>query len=223
MEKRSPKLEIGSILQLEPMDGKPENGIQVSLIGYSPDQSLIVAPLIDLGMAIKEGARYVARSADSGASEGFQTSILSVCTKPYVYFHLEYPNALKRGLLRRTPRLETDTPAMVLSIHDGSHQVTARMVDISMLGACLVAPSSLGRIGDRFSIDLQVNECHGEVSFPFVIRYIAQSAADDGSLIYQHGVEFTELDEHAIAFISRFIHDSVTEQRQTRPALSIVR
>jgi len=112
---------------------------------------------------------------------------------------------------------------VVLSIHDGSHLVSVKMVDISMLGACLVATESLGRIGDRFSIDLQVSECHGEITFPFVIRYISHSADDNGNLIYQHGVEFSELDERAISFISRFIRDSVTEQRRTRPALSIVK
>ena len=223
MEQRSPNLEIGSILQLEPEHGGPENGIQVSLIGYSPNQSLIVAPLVDQDINIEEGACYVARSADSGISGGFRTKVLSVCTKPYSHFHLQYPKAVKGGLLRRTQRLDTDTPAVVLSIHDGSHVVSVKMVDISMLGACLVAAESLGRIGDRFSIDLQVSECHGEITFPFVIRYISQSADENGELIYQHGVEFSELDERAISFISRFIRDSVTEQRRMRPALSIVK
>jgi len=223
MKRRLPNLEIGSILQLEPENSDSENGIQVSLIGYSPNQSLIVAPLSDQNSNIKEGMCYTAHSADGGASNGFLTKILSISTKPYLHFHLQYPESMKGGLLRRTQRLDTDTPAVVLSIHDGSHLLSVQMVDISMLGACLVATESLGRVGDRFSIDLQVSECHGEITFPFVIRYISQSANENGELIYQHGVEFSELDEHTISFISRFIHDSVTAQRRTRPALSIVK
>lgn len=220
MKQPSTNLEIGSILHLEPEHGTPEDAIQVSLIGYPPHNSLIVAPLIDQDLDIVEGACYIAHGASSG---DFHTKILSISTKPYFHFHLQYPKTVKRGLLRRTQRLGTDIPAMILSIQDGSHLVSARMVDISMHGACLTAAGSLGRIGDRFSIDLQDNEYHGEITFPFVIRYISKREDENGQLIYQHGVEFSELDERATSFISGFIRDSVIKQRHTRPTLSVIK
>jgi hypothetical protein len=158
-----------------------------------------------------------------GTEGSFSTRVLRHCSDPFAYYHLQYPEKAQDTLLRRSQRLDTDTPAVVLSIHDGSHLLTVKMVDISMLGACLVAGEPLGRIGDRFSIDLQVSECHGEVTFPFVIRYIAQSADDEGNLVFQHGVEFSDLDERTISFISRFIRDTVADQRKARPKLSIVK
>lgn len=219
MKQRLPNLEIGSILHLDPGEGNPAHAIQVSLIGYAPRKSLIVTPLNGLKTRLAEGTSCIAH----GTEGSFSTRVLHYCSEPFPYYHLQYPEKTQGTLLRRSQRLDTDTPAVVLSIHDGSHLLSVKMVDISMLGACLVANEPLGKIGDRFSIDLQVSECHGKVTFPFIIRYISQSADENDKLIYQHGVEFSDLDEHTISFISRFIRDTVAEQRTTRPNLSIVK
>lgn len=223
MEKHPMNLEFGAILYLEPEQEGPSDGVQVSLIGIAPRRSLIVAPLEPQQSPIDVGTSYRAHSTSGGSTQSFQTKVLHSCCEPYNYFHIQYPSKAQTTSLRRSQRLDIDTPALVLSIQDGSHLVTVKMVDISMLGACLVSEEPLGKIGDHFSIDLQVSECHGEITFPFVIRHIAQYTNEEGRLIYHHGVEFASLDERAITFISRFIRDSVAKQRRQRPSLVLVK
>ena len=216
MNKPPLNLAVGAMLHLEPTTQGPEYSFDTTLIGYVQGESLLVSKPINNDMAIKlmVGTPYKARIAAGDSVYAFQTQILRICAQPYQYMHLDFPAGIQGVALRRAQRLSVDERALVLNIQEGGVPLSVTMLDISPLGARLIAEQPLGKIGDYFCIDIQHKSATEQISFPCFIRRIHNVATANGDSVFHHGVEFSKLDAKAIAFISQFIKDNVTKQRE---------
>jgi len=215
MSKPQPNLAIGTILHLQPVDQGTEHSFDVTLIGYTPGESLVVSQPLNNAAAVKliAGAPYQARIISGDSVYAFETEILRVCEQPYQYMHLHFPAGIQGITLRRAQRLSLKEPSLMLSMQDGRTTFPVTMQDISPLGACLIAEQALGEIDDFFCIDVQHKSVTDPISFPCTIRHVKHITRPGNKSAYHYGVEFSKLDPNALSFITHFIRDNVTQQR----------
>ncbi|VAX08933.1 hypothetical protein MNBD_GAMMA26-2188 [hydrothermal vent metagenome] len=215
MNKPHPNLTIGTILHLQPVNQGAEYSFDVTLIGYTPGESLVVSHPLNNDAAIQlvAGAPYHATISSGDSIYAFETEILRVCEQPYQYMHLHFPAGIQGVTLRRAQRLSIEEPSLTLSIQDGAGPFGVTMQDISPLGARLIAEQPLGAIDDFFCIDVLHKSTTDPISFPCTIRHIKHVARPGKKPVYHYGVEFSNLEASALSFITHFIRDNVTNQR----------
>jgi len=212
-------LMVGCGLQLEPVSGN--SCYLVDLMGYRPEQSLIVtAPVSDDGsLPVAEGDEVAVRYLGGDNSFAFYSRVLCIAGKPYPHLHLEYPSGVQGVITRRSIRVPIDGPVMSLAMLDGGQRLNVTMADISVHGARLISNIRLGNVNDTFTIEMPDISAAGEESLalPCVIRHVREQIEMPGhaqGCIYHHGVEFDRLEQAAQLFIARFIQHSVVKQRQ---------
>jgi len=215
MNKLHQSLSIGTLLHLQPASQNPEGGFDVQLIGYMPGESLLVSQPINNTAAVKlvAGMAYQARIISGDSTYAFETEIVRICEQPFQYMHLRFPTGIQGVTLRRAQRTQVSASQLVLNMQDGSKTLSVTMLDISPLGACLVAERPLGKVGDFFCIDVQHKSTADTLTFPCTVRHINKASVRETGLVYYHGVEFSRLDANALNFITYFIRDNVSQQR----------
>lgn len=209
---QSLNLLVGATLHMDLMSGETRRTYPVTLIGYFPGNSILVTMpqqgIHDLSVGV--GDKFVVRFAEGDTTIAFQTSVINICSSPYPYLHLGYPEGVQGVMLRSATRYSTNKPIMLLAMLDGDSKepISVTMSDVSITGACLLAEKDLGETGDTFDIDMEIKG-QGAIVLSCVIRYVNEGESG-GS---RHGVEFTHLDHKALLFLGKFIQDSVNHQR----------
>ncbi len=215
MNRLHQSLSVGTLIHLQPISQSSEGGFDVQLIGYMPGESLLASQPINNTTAVKlvAGMVYQARIVSGDSTYAFETEIMRVCEQPYQYMHLRFPAGIQGVTLRRAQRTQLTGSQLVLNMQDGSSMLSVTMLDISPLGACLVAEQPLGTVGDFFCIDVRHKSTADTLTFPCTIRHINKASVKETEPVYYHGVEFSKLDASALNFITHFIRDSVAQQR----------
>jgi len=216
MNKLHQSLSVGTLIHLQPVSKSAEGSFDVQLIGYMPGESLLVSQPINNTAAVKlvAGMAYQARIVSGDSTYAFETEVVRVCDQPYQYMHLRFPSGIQGVSLRRAQRTQVSESQLVLNMQDGSTTLSVTMLDVSPLGACLIAEQPLGKVGDFFCIDVQHQSTAESLTFPCTIRHINKTAVREAAgPAYYHGVEFSKLDTNALNFITHFIRDNVTKQR----------
>lgn len=209
-------LVVGSSLQIERLADDTGLLHETTLIGYKTGHTLITtAPE---NVTFYEGDRCVVRFECGDNRFVFNTHVMSIRNHPFPYLHLDYPAGVQTSLLRRSERLPVNELVMMLVMEEAGRKFSVALADISTSGARLVANQRLGRIGEKFSIEIpnQVYRATERVELSCTIRYVREekSAGPSGTTVYHHGVEFSGLTQKALVFIERYISDKVVESRK---------
>jgi len=91
----------------------------------------------------------------------------------------------------------------------------ATMHDLSLGGAMLSSKLKLGKVDDRIQIKakVRVNEREQFLSLTAVVRNVRpEPVAADGSVRYQHGVQFVDLEPGAQLTLSAFVFQSLLDE-----------
>lgn len=151
---------------------------------------------------------YQMRINSGNVVYNYNTSISFVCHDPITYLHLSLPNANQRLSERKSPRISTKKRALKLSISNGKALMNASMADISLEGAKLISRQRLAKVDEIFYIDLQTEQDAPTITLPCKVRYVRTDIQTEGqdSIVFHHGVEFSELSVFAEQFIASFVH-----------------
>ena len=95
-------LPAGTLLNLQVLGDRSGNRIQAKVLGYKPGESLIaeVPGAALLPIELRLGDEIAARCLVGRHILGFKCTVLRVCTSPYPYFHLTYPERVEQTEVR---------------------------------------------------------------------------------------------------------------------------
>ena len=101
------ELDFGDVLQMQFLPEDKQNRHYVRVIGYWPNQSIIVTTPHVNGKVIlvRESQRVAVRSMSGVNIIAFTGTVLRSCARPYPYLHISYPKELQTMALRKAQRV----------------------------------------------------------------------------------------------------------------------
>ncbi|WP_286238014.1 flagellar brake protein [Neptuniibacter halophilus] len=200
---------IGEKVQIETRS--PRGRYSVQLLGYRENGSMMVtAPRMN--GAINEGARVTVRLMSGNFICAFSARILKIQTAPFAYWHLEYPEDTEVRRIRSHTRVPVNLLVSVDEFETGKGlrldwPVNAYCSDISLKGACIDAPATLGKQGDKLFVTtrFKVAGVDQVVLAPALIRSV-QPTEGGITKVVRHGVEFLELDDETHLILAGFVY-----------------
>ena len=210
------ELTIGDSLQLQFLqdDGRRVRPA-VKFIGQMPPLSLLVtAPMQDGKlMLLREGQVFVVRCFSHHMASAFTTRVLKVCTAPYPYLHLSYPERREEVQVRNSRRVNVLLAATVASARDGgtwSVPMAAIVSDMSATGTMLETGEPLGPAGTRLKIDFYL-PLEGLGEQPLSVEGYIRSVYEEGGPEdrNRYGIEFAKMDPSAQLVLRAFVYEQM--------------
>ena len=211
------ELSFGDVLQLQFLPDESNTRYYVKVIGYLPNQSLIVTTPHVHGkvMLVREGQRVAVRTMAGGNIIAFAGSVLRSCARPYPYLHLSYPKDLQTQALRRTQRVNFNLTAEVRDCTPGNKEASqsqtyvAKIEDMSTNGALLSVPQHIGQIKNMLSVRMNLVVAGKEERFATVavIRNVRERKTPDEQIEFLYGVEFQIADRRDAILLHAFVYE----------------
>jgi c-di-GMP-binding flagellar brake protein YcgR len=221
MTEQALKLKSGDILQLQFVDDTSKERSYVRVIGYLPNQSLIVTTprTNNRAMLIRDGQVFVVRLMSGNSVYGFNASVIRSCSTPYPYLHLTYPKELAHMVVRKAKRVAT---SIIVSVHNENpdsryeDSKSAMIQDLSTSGALISADHQLGEANDLVTIAarFKVANLDEYLKIPAMIRNVRKLEVleDEGQHRYQHGIEFQLVEGHDSLILHSFVHEQLVKE-----------
>lgn len=216
MEYSELKLQVGESLQLQPRDGDARR-MQVKLIGYLPGASLLVTTPRsgDKVMIIREGQPFVARMMVGNRIVGFATTVIRVCSRPFPYLHLSYPEEMEQITVRQAQRVRVKLFASLKNANPDfkfEKAQPATIVDLSTTGALLVAPLQLGEVGDKMTMScaFKIGGAEKLLTLKAILRNVHVEDNDEhGKQSFHHGLEFDLKNQQETFALHGFVYEQI--------------
>ncbi len=190
----------------------PHQRLMVQLLGYKEYQSVLVSAPRQQSVVLHEGTRFTARMMSGNYLCTFESRLLQVQSRPFAYWHLDYPERVEMQRIRAhtrvsivlSVRVEPDEPGMLVS---GESQ-SAICRDISLQGARLESTRPLAQPGESLYVTARVRVAGIDylLLLPAVVRNLQQS---ESGLInaFTQGVEFVDLEEETRLVLAGYIYE----------------
>lgn len=180
---------VGDALQLQDFSSEKRR-YYANLIGYLSQRSLTVTHPIanEKLLDVSVGERFFVRGFSGTKTYEFNTTILGVCSAPYPYLHLTYPESVSTLQMRGAMRIKVKLACYLIAAVQGL-KIPGYFNDLSTSGASIQSSAKLGKTGDviqlHFSLLLEGQEHLFVLSA--IVRNVTAIQADN-TVVY--GIEF---------------------------------
>lgn len=212
-------LDVGDVLQLQFLPDENNARYYVKVIGFLPEQSLIITTPHVNGkiMLVREGQPIAVRLLAGNNVVAFTVSVLRSCARPYPYLHLSFPSDLQTIMVRKAQRIGYKTTAMVrdcgpAASAKATKETNVNVEDMSTTGALLISDNKLGNVKGLLSVklNLRIAKDDEQLSLIAVIRNVRQRNKEDtDQQEYLHGVEFQFADRQESIMLHAFIYEQI--------------
>lgn len=214
------RLQIGDALQLQPLGDAGAPRHYVKLIGFAKPSSVLVStPKVDGAyIFVRDGQDYVVRAFSGKNAYAFSTSVIRSVAVPYPYLHLSYPKDVRALVVRRGARAKVNLIASAKRLdaqgQESPEAAAASIRNVSISGAMLASPHSLGRQGDsiRLSFKLALADIVSLVSLDATIRVVNPAGEDLGPGMTGYGLEFVGGAPQDRITLTAFVYQTLLEQ-----------
>ena len=146
---------------------------------------------------------------------GFTSSVLHVCSTPYPYLHLSYPEEMEQITVRKAQRVRVKLFASAKNSNPEFQSEKPRpvtVVDISTSGAQVIADQPLGDVGDRLQLNclIKVGTSEKLLAIPALLRNV-HLEDDRWSESYSHGMQFELIDQQDIFPLHGFVYEQIVK------------
>lgn len=199
------KLKPGAVMQIQSVGEVTHARHEVRFIGNINDKSLLVTlPMSDgKAMWMQVGQTFVLRGFNGIHAYAFTAQVMLARAHPFHYVHFSWPRKVECQLVRHSLRVSISLPADII-LADGS-TVSTNMLDLSVAGTMLQAPSELGSVGDQLKVSFTA-EVDGDpikLTLPATIRNINHHEGDAG---FRIGVGFEKFTQNDGMVLHYFTH-----------------
>ncbi|MDX2220665.1 MAG: PilZ domain-containing protein [Burkholderiales bacterium] len=203
------RLQTGVRIQL--LQGAARTRPVVSLVGYAPEEFLIVRTLTANGTAsLQAGAPLTARLLSGQHVFSFATEVLRHYPPPANYWHLAWPVNVEGTRFRSAPRVDTDIPAVV-ELADGA-RAEAALGDIGVGGALLKSHALLGVRDEELKVRFRLPGAdNAEMLLTAQIRN-CQEPVERGAR-NRYGVQWLNPDDLSRLRVENFVYEQLLESR----------
>lgn len=208
-------LKIGEHIQLQPIDVETKQRYYVSLIGWSPNESVIVKPpaLRNWPIAFHPGNAFQARQFTGNRIYTFTTRVLHILNEPFDYVYLAYPQQVRSMRLRKALRIDVDLEAQVDNHKHSGQKV--KVIDMSVVGVGFMAAPDFGELGETLTLgmELEVGGLPSLVSLEGVIKNKqprGEKGEEPSEVFY--GIEFQALGREETLILCSFVYAQLAGQ-----------
>lgn len=213
------RLASGTVIQLQFIDDSRDR-YPSRLMGHLEGRSILVThPVLDGRLLrIRNGQRVIARAMTSSAAMAFTTHVEALCSMPYPYLHLTYPETVSMNRVRCSPRIPVSMDISLTNLSEipRSGGQPARLLDISPTGARLEANVDSVKVGDEISLEglFRLSDIERTVSLSGLVRArVAGTSPLSGSAPARdraaYGVEFQSISEDVRLFLHAFVYQQM--------------
>jgi c-di-GMP-binding flagellar brake protein YcgR len=208
-------LQIGDNLQIQFLqdDGRRVRPT-VRVIGMLPEASILVTAPAQNGkiMLVREGQVFVVRCFSRDLASAFTSRVVRVCTHPYPYLHLSYPERREQVIVRNARRVTVLLAATVAREKDATWSVpiASTVSDISTNGAMLETTEALGPSGTRLKINFQL-PIDGMQEQALIIEGVIRTIYEEGATNdrFRYGLEFLPPDPQSQLTLRAFVYEQL--------------
>lgn len=207
------RLSVGHRLQIR----RPGHGdlTTVRMIGYVRGETLIIklaTAQLTGSDAIGEGEKLEVRGFSGQVAFTFVTTVEQIRFSPYAYCHLRYPELVHGLRLRHAERVMVNLPVRVEGGSAAGDALSATIANISINGAMLTAPESLGDVGDELKLTFRFWVLPSEYEVNMRVDAVVQSVTGpepDGE--FRHGVQFKHVRSTESILLQNLIYQRLQE------------
>jgi c-di-GMP-binding flagellar brake protein YcgR len=209
-------LQIGDQFQIQFLqdDGRRVRPT-VKVIGMLIPSSVLVTAPTQNGkvMLVREGQVFVVRCFSRDMALAFTSRVLRVCTHPYPYVHLAYPEQREEVQVRSARRVTVLLAATVHKEREGntwSIPISSIVSDLSTNGSMIETSESLGTIGSKLKILFHL-PIDGMSEQPVAVIGIIRTVYDDAvsSDRFRYGLEFLPADDSAKLKLRAYVYEQL--------------
>ncbi len=213
------RLTSGTVIQLQFIDDSRDR-YPSRLMGHLEGRSILVTHPVLEGrlLRIRNGQRVIARAMTSSAAMAFTTHVEALCSMPYPYLHLTYPDSVSMNRIRCSPRIPVSMDVSLTNLSEvpRSGEKPARLLDISPTGARLEANVDSVKVGDEISLEglFRLSDMERTVNLSGLVRArIADAGSLSGAASVRdraaYGVEFLSISEDVRLFLHAFVYQQM--------------
>ncbi|MDR3394666.1 MAG: flagellar brake protein [Parasulfuritortus sp.] len=210
------KLMPGDALQLQQMVAGQNERLTVRVIGVmKPKSVLVTAPVIEGKLIfVREAQPFLVRAFSGLNVCAFKTNVLKAHHTPFPYLHLAYPDSVQIMRIRKAVRAEVQ---LITAVHDkeGGRQIAAaRIVDLSVGGARLMANNAFGEKDQLvfLSFKIKLDDIEEYIQTPAIIRAISQEDDETGRKVTVVGVQFENLSQNHRLLIMNMVYQFLLKE-----------
>lgn len=168
--------------------------------GAIESKGVMVGPMGPDGVKteLEEGEICVVRGFTGQYEFSFLSKVLQTFEKPFAYALLAYPGQVDARMVRQSMRTKTSWPTQVrLGDSSSPSKLPAQevtLLDLSLQGAMVEAPSALGSIGDVIGLQMQVRVDDAPATLNVAARICHNNKASSGTA-YFIGLAFKDVQQ----------------------------
>jgi c-di-GMP-binding flagellar brake protein YcgR len=204
-------LNPGATMQIQAVADTPQPHHWVKYVGcISKSSVLTTLPVEDgKGMWIQTGQTFVVRGFNGRYAYAFTSQMIRARAHPFAYLHFSWPHSIESQVVRHSQRVDVVLPVNVLLADNSS--ISTTLIDVSISGAMLDSPLSIGAAGDKVHVELSINLDGNAVrmNIPAIIRNVHANEGGEGFNTLT-GVEFNDISQNDRLILNYFI-DSVSQ------------
>lgn len=195
------RLRPGLFLNIQRMrEGAPVHEVQFVAAIEGKGVMLTPSGSDSLKTEISIGEEYLIQGFTGQTDFSFTARALNVFKAPFAHVLFAYPAAATAKKVRKSMRMKTALPATI-SPSGQNNSLEVSIIDLSVAGAMILSPRSLGVIGGLFDLAFPVNfdDVHANINIVAKLRH--SNHADNGGR--KIGLSFENLSfEHKLLLTS---------------------
>lgn len=157
---------------------------------------------------IVPGEEYVIRGFTGQSDFTFTTPALNVFKAPFSHALFAYPATVSAKKVRKSMRMKTALPATI-SPRGDNNPLQVSIIDLSVSGAMILSPRSLGVIGSLLDLAFPIKIDDAGDSLDIVVKLCHNTPAEDGQR--KIGLSFENLSqEHKL--LLNYVVGKITEE-----------
>ena len=150
-------LQIGSLLQIQMVDDDTKR-YTVQLIGYQPDQGLIIsAPKSsgsELSMILRDDQPLIIRIKSNKNAAAFRSKIIEKRLTPYPHIHIAIPDEIESVSVQQAEMINLQQDITFINDDEDSRSTQAELTGISLLEAIITHTERLADEGERATVTM---------------------------------------------------------------------
>lgn len=215
-------LKVGDRLQVQPPAKVSTERCPVRLLGYLPEQSLLItAPATGGGvpLPLMPGDQLIMRVFSGQNAFGFACDVLRMCKLPYSYLHIAFPRKIQGTVIRKAVRVKTKIIVKVHTARGGTAEHTAVISNLSANGALLDGRRTMAEAGDTIQLGfkLKLHNIEAELLINALVRTVFddETLKQSGTSLSHFGLQFVDLDPNDQMLLQSMVYQHMIERPQS--------
>ncbi|WP_410499040.1 flagellar brake protein [Chitinibacter sp. S2-10] len=199
------RLQPNAILHAQRLDDAQRIQVSLRLIGWLDKAGVLISNTNPDGIVLpfQIGEQLKLKTIVGKEVVAFQSRVEQICSHPFPYLHLSWPDQLEIHQLRNSFRVQSN---LIVSISTkGRASLPAKIINLSATGAMLEGNTLELEAEQRIQITMRLRIAEGDHTLR-IAATVRNCHIDPPAINTQYGIEFDPLAVSELLFIEHYIY-----------------